>query len=402
MKLLIVSQWFWPENMQINDVARGLQSKGNEVHVLTAKPNYQQGGFYKGYGFFKKGDEKWHGVNIFRVNIFPRGKGSKVKLIINYLSFVLFGTIRALLHKESYDFILVYGVSPVTAAIPAIIIGKRKKSPVYFWVQDLWPQSVSEAGNVHNKHILTILDVITKWIYRQSKKLLIKSEGFRSYIMAQGVANDKMIYYPDTAPAFYHEVMPKEEIKKILPKTPFMIMFAGNIGEAQGIDIIIEAAKAIYAINQAIHFVILGDGDKKEYTIRKVRQYGLDDNVHLLGSFPPEQMPHFFACADALILSLKKSIIFALTIPNKLQAYLACGKPIIGALDGSSAKVITDSGSGFVSEPGDCQGMIDNILTVYNLTDADRKLLGSKGRQYFDRHFDREKLLDQLLHLVRE
>ena len=402
MKLLIVSHYFWPENLQINDVARSIKSKGNEVHVLTGKPNYPDGSFYQGYQFFKKGDEVWQGIKIFRSKVFPRGKKSKVRLSINYLSSALFGSIKAYFHKENYDAILVYGVSPVTTAIPAIVIGKKKNIPVYFWVQDLWPQTVADAGNIHNKSVLGALNILTKWVYKHSKKVLIQSKGFRSYIIKQGVLDNKIIYHPNTVDSFYHEVSPSKEIKKILPQAPFIIMFAGNIGEAQDFENVMEVANKIHAKNNNIHFVVLGDGSKKPYVVEKIDQYGLKDNFHLLGAFPAKQMPHFFACADVMLLTLKKSEVFALVIPNKMQAYLACAKPIIVGADGIVADMVKEAQSGFASPSGDCQGMVNNILAIYNLSDADRRLMGKNGRKYFEENFDRDKLLNRLLDLVKQ
>ena len=343
MKILIITQYFWPETFRINDLALGLKERGNEVQVLTGKPNYPKGNFYPGYNFFNKMEEDWQGIRVHRSPLITRGNGSGVKLMINYLSFAFLATLRALFLREKYDLIFVYEPSPITVGIPAVFIGKRLNIPIYFWVQDLWPESVSAAGQLNNRFILRQLDKVTKWIYRNSKKILIQSEGFRQYILNQGIPNDKIIYYPNSTESFYNIVRPNEDIEKLVPKVPFCVMFAGNIGEAQDFESIIEAAKIVKEKNLDIHFVILGNGRKKEFVVQKVNEYGLNSNFHLLGAFPVENMPDFFACADALLVSLKKSEIFSLTIPSKVQSYLACGKPVIGALDGGKSGTSSSS-----------------------------------------------------------
>jgi len=396
MKILIVTQYFWPENFRINDLAIGLIEKGYEVHVLTGKPNYPSGNFYKGYNFFKKGSEEWNGIKIIRSNLLPRGNGSGIKLMMNYFSFAFFSSIKVLFHKEKYDLVFVYEPSPVTVGIPAVLASRKLKIPIYFWVQDLWPESVSIAGNLNNKFILRLLNQLTKWIYKNSKSILIQSEGFREYILKQGVDNNKISYFPNSTESLYKIIEPCEEIKKIMPDVPFSLLFAGNIGESQDFENIIEAARILNEKTNDIHFIILGDGRKKDYVNEKIKEYNLKDNFHLLGSYPLETMPHFFACADVLLASLKKSKIFSLTIPGKIQSYLACGKPIIAALDGSGAKVIIESKSGFVASSGDPNELAEAILKMFYLDTNKRKELGENARAYFEENFEREMLLDRL------
>ncbi|TXD51445.1 glycosyltransferase family 4 protein [Polaribacter sp. IC063] len=401
MKILIVSQYFWPENFRINDLALGLQERGNEIHVLTGKPNYPKGNFAEGYSFFKNGNEEYKGIKIFRSNLVPRGSGSGLKLMLNYFSFVFFASIKAFFHREKYDFIFVYEPSPITVGIPAIVLAKKIKIPIYFWVQDLWPESVSAAGQFNNKIVLNILNSLTKWVYKNSKSVLIQSEGFREYIRKQGVENSKISYYPNSTEALYNVVKPTKEVMELMPKVPFTVLFAGNIGESQDFECIIEAAKILKEKSSEINFVILGNGRKKQFVSNKVKEYGLESNFHLLGSFPVTKMPCFFACADALLVTLKDEKIFSLTIPSKVQSYLACGKPIIGALNGEGAKVILDSKSGLVASAGDQEQLADKIFELYKLDIQQRGQLGKNARIYFEENFEREKLIDKLLNLVK-
>ena len=402
MKILIVSQYFWPENFRINDLAIGLQERGHQIHVLTGKPNYPNGDFYKGYSFLKRGNEEYKGMRIFRSTLFPRGNGSGLKLMMNYFSFAFFTSIKALFHKEKYDLVFVYEPSPITVGIPAIVLAKKLKIPIYFWVQDLWPESVSAAGQLNNKIVLKSLNNLTKWIYKNSKLVLIQSEGFREYILNQGVRDSKIVYYPNSTESLYNIVKPKDEISKLIPKVPFSIMFAGNIGESQDFENILEAAKILKDKTNDIHFVVLGNGRKKDFIIQKIEEYKLESNFHLLGAFPVNTMPHFFACADVLLVTLKKSRIFSLTIPSKVQSYLACGKPIIGALDGEGARVILDSKAGLVAPSGDSKKLAKKIFEFYHINKQDREKLGENARKYYEEHFEREKLLTKLVDLFKK
>jgi glycosyltransferase involved in cell wall biosynthesis len=402
MKILLVSQYFWPENFRINDLALGLQERGHEIHVLTGKPNYPKGAFYDGYSFFKKGNEEYKGIKIFRSNLFPRGNGSGLKLMVNYFSFAFFSSVKALFHKENYDFIFAYEPSPITVGIPAIIISKKLKIPLYFWVQDLWPESVSAAGKMNNKIILKSLNNLTKWIYKNSTLILIQSEGFREYILNQGVENDKIIYYPNSTESLYNLIEPSKDVVALMPKVPFTILFAGNIGESQDFECILEAAKILKDKSSDINFVILGNGRKKEFVLEKIKEYNLENNFHLLGSFPVNKMPHFFACANALLVTLKKKKIFSLTIPSKVQSYLACGKPIVGALDGEGAKVILESKSGLVAPSGDYKQLANKIFEIYEMNNQQRLELGKNARTHYEENFEREKLIDNLIDLVKK
>ena len=402
MNVLIVSQYFWPENFKINDIAKGLVEKGHNVSVLTGLPNYPTGKLFKGYSYFKIKKEKLDKITIYRSPLLTRANGSSLRLFLNYFSFAFFASLRVLFINKKFDKIFVYEVSPITVGIPAIIAKYRFKAPIFFWVQDLWPESVSAAGQLNNKIVLKSLNNLTKWIYKNSKLVLIQSEGFREYILNQGVRDSKIVYYPNSTESLYNIVKPKDEISKLIPKVPFSIMFAGNIGESQDFENILEAAKILKDKTNDIHFVVLGNGRKKDFVIQKVEEYKLESNFHLLGAFPVNTMPHFFACADVLLVTLKKSRIFSLTIPSKVQSYLACGKPIIGALDGEGAKVILDSKAGLVAPSGDSKKLANKIFELYHINKQDREKLGENARKYYEEHFEREKLLTKLVDLFKK
>lgn len=401
MNILIISQYFWPESFRINDLALGLQERGYKINVLTGKPNYPGGKFHEGYSFWNKHQENWKGIEIYRSKLFPRGNGS-LQLMLNYSSFAFFASIRTLTLKKKYDLIFVFEPSPITVGIPAVLLSKRNKIPVYFWVQDLWPESLVEAGQIKNKVLLNQTNKLTKWIYRNSKKIFIQSRAFKEYIMKQGVLENKLIYFPNSTESLYKPIEAREGIKSLVPDVPFKVMFAGNIGEAQDFETIMTASKIIQEQISDIHFIILGDGRKRDYVEKKVEEYDLETNFHLLGAFPVRDMPHFFSCADALLVTLKRSKIFSHTIPSKVQSYLACGKPIIASLDGEGARVIEESRSGLVGSAGSAETLAKNIIKLYKMSPEERERMSKNGREYFEKNFEREKLLDQLIDVFED
>ncbi|HMR84341.1 MAG TPA: glycosyltransferase family 4 protein [Niabella sp.] len=397
MRILIISQYFWPENFKINDIALGLVERGHQVSVLTGLPNYPLGKFFKGYSFFSK-DENWEGINIYRCKIIPRGKGG-IRLFINYLSFVLFAKWKVKSLKQSFDTILVYMPSPVTVGLPAITASKLFNVPYYFWVQDLWPESLRAAGKINNRLILNLFEKITKKIYHHSKKVLVQSNGFKQYIENQGICSEKIVFLPNTTESFYG-IRPLSLQHQLLLPSGFKVVFAGNFGKAQGLQTLMEAAEIIKNKDVDIKWVFLGDGRYRENLENIIKNKALESNVFLLGSFPATEMPAFFALADVLIVSLRKSEIFSLTIPSKLQSYMACGKPIIASLDGEGAKIVSESGAGFSSPAEDAETLAKIILKMYYLTEEERKEMGQNAIKYFNKNFERELLLDRLIEIL--
>ncbi|WET70808.1 glycosyltransferase family 4 protein [Sphingobacterium sp.] len=393
MRILIVSQYFWPENFRINDIALGLQERGHEIIVLTAYPNYPQGKFYNGYEGKPK-VEIWNDIKIYRSKLISRGSGRGIRLFLNYISFALSGMLTSFRIKEDIDSILVFEPSPITVGIPAITAKFLKKAPISFWVQDLWPASLSAAGGVKNKFVLGIFDSLTRFIYKQSRFVLIQSRMFEQYIVDQGINRDKIKYLPNTTEDFY---FPKSSAKynDLLPQG-FKIFFAGNLGEAQSLDTFVAAAKEVLDMGIAVHWIIIGDGRYKYTLEQSVKKLGLDNYVHFMGKYPPTEMADFFSYADALYVSLKKDYIFSLTIPSKIQSYLACGKPILASLDGEGARIIQEANAGFTSPAENSTELSQNIFKLFGLSNEEREQLGRNGLVYFEREFKREIVLDKI------
>jgi len=395
MKVLLVSQYFYPENFKSNDIARELIKRGHEVTVLTGLPNYPEGKIYKSYGFLKKTRENYQGINVIRTWLIPRGKGGGVRLLLNYFSWAFFASIRAffLSFQKKFDVILVHEPSPITQGFPAIVVKKIQKIPLHFWVLDLWPESLTSAGGIHNKYILSFFTNMVKYIYTNSDKILISSKGFAASILEKGNYADKLIYFPNWA----ENAISDGSSDYPIPNLPqgFKIVFAGNIGVSQDVDSIIKAA-LILKEKIDIHFIFIGDGRSKKQLEDFVFENNLNQTVHFLGRFPIDAMKSFFNFADVLLVSLKNELIFNVTVPAKLQAYLCTKKPILGMLNGEGAQIIDEAKCGFSVKAGDSIGLANKIIDLYEMSKEERVNMGDNGFSFYKNNFTLEKCMDNL------
>ncbi len=395
MRILIISQYFYPENFRINDVCIGLRERGHEVIVLTGKPNYPNGKYFNGYGWFKKNNDTWNGIKIYRSNLILRGKGGGLRLLLNYFSFAFFASIKVFSINENFDKIFIFAPSPITVGIPGIFARKKYKAKTFLWVHDLWPESIRIAGGIENKWILSKVDKMTRYIYSKMDKLLIQSKAFISYLENQRVNANKIIYYPFYAETFYKIENPEISYSQKLPEG-FKLLFAGNIGEGQSFETLLNAAKIIKLQNFPITWIVFGEGRLKEYVKEEIAKNKLEEVFILMGSSPAIEMPKYFACVDALLVSLKKSDIFSITIPGKLQSYLACGRPIVGSLDGVGAEIIKEAKAGFTSSSEAANDLACQIIKLFHTPIEIRNQMGINARNYFEVEFEREILLDKL------
>ncbi len=399
MRILLVTQYFYPENFKSNDIAFEMQRRGHSVTVLTGIPNYPSGKFFQGYGLFKKRKQTIQGVRIIRSWLISRGHSSGFRLALNYFSWAFFASWKALWLgiRYKYDAIIVHEPSPITQGIPAIIVKKIQKSPLYFWVLDLWPESLISAGGVHNKFVLSFFNRIVKYVYKNADKLLISSRKFKDSIILKGDFNEKLIYFPNWAEDVF-----KNSTAYPIPALPngFKIMFAGNIGEAQDFEHIMQAILLLKE-KQDIQFIFIGDGRKRSWVEEFIKKHNLTQTVHILGRFPLEAMPAFFEQADVMLLALKDELIFNLTVPAKLQAYMAAGKPVIAMLNGEGSEIIKEANCGIVSDAGNYIGLAQNILYLKNISSTQLKQMGQKGKQYCWLHFNKQKCIDHLVDILK-
>jgi glycosyltransferase involved in cell wall biosynthesis len=394
MKILFVSQYFYPETFRGNDIVFDLASKGHDVTVLTGKPNYPSGFFYKGYKFWGIQNEQIHGANVIRIPTIPRGKGGAARLILNYCSFILFSFFPARFNVDrDFDIIFVQQLSPVTMALPAIWALKRnKKAKLYLWVLDLWPESVTSTSGFSNRFVIGLLDKVVRYIYSKSDYILISSKFFEDSIKLR-CDNKRIIYFPNWAETLYENPEIKEDLELPVLPNGFNIMFAGNIGEAQDFETIIKAANLTKA--ESINWVLIGDGRKLNWVKSQVKDHNLH-NVYTYGRYPIEKMPTFFQSADVMLLTLKKSPISELTVPAKLQAYLASGKIILGAINGEAKSIINKNNVGLVSESGDFNSLSSNAIFLKNLSIKERVSMEKNSRNLYYKQFSKKVLLDRL------
>ena len=402
MKILIVSQYFWPENFRINDLTQELTQRGHSVTVLTGIPNYPAGRVFDAYRKNRKAFEQYCGARVLRVPMLARGHGA-VRQFLNYLSFVigacLVGPWR--LRGQQADVIFVFEPSPVTVGLPAILLGKIKRAPVVFWALDLWPETLAAIGVVRSPRVLGWVGRLVKFIYERCTLVLGQSRGFLASIAKYCSDAQKIRYFPSWAELVFNQLdlVPAPEVPVL--DGVFNVLFAGNIGEAQDLPAVLEAAESLKH-NAAIRWLIVGDGRKSEWLLEEVARRGLQGNVLLLGRFPVERMPSFYTHADALLVSLKKDPVFSMTIPGKVQSYLMAGVPLLGMLDGEGAKVITEANAGLACAAGDAVGLAAAVLQMAAMRADERHQLGANGRAYAQKEFMRELLMDRLEMLLHE
>ncbi len=396
-RILIVSQYFDPESFKVNDIAYFLAENKYQVDVLAGIPNYPAGNFYKGYGLFKRRFEIKNGVHIYRTFQTPRGNASGFLLSLNYLSYAFFASIVALFwaFTRKYDAVFVHETSPVTQGIPAVLLKRIQKIPLYFWVLDLWPESLEAAGGIHNKHILNIFSKLTKHLYFHSDKILISSKGFRKSILDKGNFADKIIYYPN-----WCEDVFTSDTKYPLPLLPngFKVVFAGNIGAAQDFKSVMQAFLLLKG-NNNIKFIIAGDGREKHWVEDFILKYSLQQQVIMLGRLPIDAMPSLFSKADLMLVSLKDEPIFSLTLPAKVQAYMAAGKPIVAMLNGEGANLLKEADCGYSVNSGDFNTLANLIERLSHESDTLIQK-GVNGKKFYDIHFSKKRCLTNLINLL--
>ncbi len=404
MRLLILSQYFWPENFRINELVATLVKRGHEVTVLTGLPNYPDGRIFPEYRAAPASFAQYEGAEVIRVPLVPRGRGA-LRLVLNYASFVvtatLFGTWR--LRGRRFEAVFVYQPSPITSCLPAIAIGQLKRAPVVMWTLDLWPETLEAIGVVRSPLLLRLVGRLVTFIYRRCALVLGQSRGFEANVVRYAGDARKFRYFPQWSEtlsgADLATVEPAPELRPFADT--FNVLFAGNIGEAQDFPAILDAAERLrHRVD--VRWLIVGDGRAADWVREEITRRDLGERVHLLGRHPSERMPAFFKGAGALLVTLRRAPVFALTIPGKVQTYLASGLPLIGMLDGEGARVIEEAGAGLTCAAGDDAALAEQVVRMVSLSGPDRAAMGTRGLVYSRREFDRDRLLTELEGWMRE
>lgn len=389
MKILIVSQYFYPESFRVNTLAKELVRRGHNVTVLTGYPQYPYGEIYDGYGYDIPYEKHWNGVNIHRLKVKPRGH-SAFGMLSNCITFVIEGNKWVKKCNEKYDLVYVFEVSPVTVGLPAVKYKKKFRSPMLFNVQDLWPENVIEVLGISNKLVIGVINKIVDQIYKNSDKILCSSNGFVKNIAARGVTGNKLKFWPQFCETPDYDRLTKPDCYN---SDYFNIVFTGNIGYAQGLDLLVDTAQLLK--DEAVRFYIVGDGRAKEELSKLICEMDLSDRVFFVGKVSEHEANCYVKYADCAYLSFSDNKLFDLTIPAKLQTYLACGTPILGAVGGESAEIIKQADCGLIAlkNPVD---VADKIRLLMNMSDEDINCIKNNSLSYFNSNFRMDKVIDEL------
>lgn len=394
MRFLIVSQYFWPENFRINDLASELASRGHEVTVLTGLPNYPSGQIFKEYLAETEKFSNYKDVRILRVPLLARGNNG-LRLLLNYLSFSISACLLGpwKLRDKKFDVVFTCQLSPVTVGLPGAFLAWLKNAPMIMWVLDLWPDTLKAIGVVKSSRLLAYVGLLVGFIYKRCDLILAQSRSFIPKIQSLAGSRIPIVYFPSWAEDVF-----RAEALTPAPEVPvkdgvFNVMFAGNVGEAQDFECILSAATLLKG-HSNIRWLVVGDGRLSAWVQAEIELRGLTECVLLLGRHPVERMPEFFLQADAMLVTLADQEIFSMTIPGKLQSYLAAGMPIIAALNGEGADVVKSANAGFTCAAGNAEGLAEIVLRMADLPLSERRVLGKNGFEYSNREFDRRMLMD--------
>lgn len=404
MNILVVAQFYKPETFIINDLVLEMEKLGHSVTVLTGKPNYPEGDIFP--GFRQSGIQKEvHGNNIevFRVPLIPRRQGRAINLLQNYLSFMLSATFLGpwVLRGKPFDMIFVFAVSPITQAVPAIVLKFLKRAKLCVWVLDLWPQSLVVTGYFKNQLLLSIVEIFVKGIYSLTDLVLVPSKAFFNPIL-KIYKKSKLAYYPNSFkkidPVLLTKTLPNE-LDRLLNEN-FCVVFAGNLGLAQSVETVVGAAQLLKDIPQ-LKIIFVGSGAKLNWIEQEKKRLSLE-NIECVGRFDLSFMPAIYAKAKVMLLTLKSDEILQYTLPWKIQSYLAMAKPVIGAIDGEGARVIIEAQCGFVGPAEDSKALADNIKAAMALPPIRLSEFGKNGLHYFEKHFEMESQVSRLIEIFKK
>ena len=399
MKILVVTQYFYPENFRINDLCKELAIQGHAVTVLTGLPNYPEGKIYEGYQHGQGRKETWQGINIIRIPIIPR-KQNKISLILNYFSFFINGCLWArFTKKQAYDLIYVFEVSPITVALPAITYKKRIYKPLIMNVQDLWPENVEAIMGITNKAVIGVLNKLVDYIYCNCTLILTSSKCFVNNITSRGHSENKVKFWPQycEAPLQLDDKAFQQQVEDEMPEG-FNLVFTGNIGEAQGLDIILKAAQKTKAYPQ-INWILIGDGRARQRLEDEAKKQQLE-NLFFLGRKPEKAIPYYLNKADCALLILSSNKVFDMTLPAKLQTYMACGKPILGSVNGEAAELIRESQSGRCCPAGDSDALAKAAIELCQEDTKTLSNLAQNSKNCYLENFKKEKVLKELFNSI--
>lgn len=399
-RILVFTNHYFPENFKINELTQKL-SENYIVHVVTGLPNYPDGKIYQEYGFFSKSFEKIsNNLSVIRLPLIPRGSGSKFMIILNYLTFFIssFFYTTFLLFKKKYDLVFVHHTTPIFICFPAIIYKKIKKCRLILWDLDMWPDTLVAMDIIKSNLIISYVELIVKFIYKSCDHILLGSKHFFENAEKR-ISKNKISYFPNWA----EENIVRNQIINLknyqFPENGLNIMYAGNIGEAQDFDSLINC---IYKLrNKNINWLFVGDGRKRKSLIKKLSKKKLTKKVFFYGNQSLKNIPFFYSKADVMYLSLKDKHVFKNTVPAKLQSYMAAKKPIIAMISGEANKIIKTANAGWVADSGNYNELSKLILEIIEIDKNELIKIGLNSFNYYKKHFSWENRVYQIQKLIQ-
>lgn len=397
MRILYLTQWFEPEPNILKGLAfvRALEAAGHQVTVVTGFPNYPTGRLYPGYRMAWMRRETVEGVEVARLPLYPSHDASSLRRSLNFLSFFLSALAYGLLRRRRYDLAYVYH-PPITVGLAAALAGWVRRLPFVLDVQDLWPDTVAATGLAGADRLVGILGGLCDFVYRRAAAVVAQSEGMREALIARGVPAAKLTTIRNWAdlPPVPHD----RDQTEAAPKTKaFTLVYGGNLGRAQGLETLIDAATLLRARRSDIEIVLYGDGVEAE--VLKSRAAGIGA-VRFAPRVSQQAIIDIFARADALLISLADDPLFRITIPSKTQFCLAMGRPIVAAVAGEAATILARSGAGVVAPPGDAEALATAIETLADTPRERREAMGRAGQAYYREHLAFERGIDRTLRLL--
>lgn len=385
LRILAVSQHYWPEPFAIPDVCEGLASMGHEVTVLTGTPNYPDGDIYPGYEHEKQAVQERNGVHIRRVKLVPRGREIWQR-VINYYSFSNNATREARKMATDYDVVLSFQTSPVMMSRPALAYGKKNGAPVLLWCQDLWPESLT-VGNIKRSSLaFKYYARVSRAIYAAADCLAVSSRTFDAYYKDQLRMNKPTVYLPQYAEDIFNEDAP---LREEYDPEKINLTFAGNVGIAQAVNTFVEAGHYLEGDDRfALH--VVGSGSELE-TLKKYKEEIGAECVVFHGRYPLADMPSFYDSSDAMVATFQNNSILGYTLPRKITSYMAAGRPILGTVVGEARQIIEEAGCGLCCDAEDPVGLAEICKKFADMTPEERAAMGANGRRYYEEHFAKER-----------
>ncbi len=395
MRIVILAQYYPPEPIpKPHELACGLVERGHEVVVITGFPNYPAGKLYAGTHLRPWTWDTLDGIRVLRLPLYPDHSRSAVRRMLNYGSFAVAAALLGTVLSGRVD-VMFAEHPPLTIGLAAWILGRVRRSPFLFQVNDLWPESVEATGMVRSRQVLDWLGRLERFVYRKAAAIAVISPGMKGNLVGKGVPSEKIYVVPHWADeSLYRPVPPDLELAKDLGMTGrFNVVFAGQLGLAQGLDVVLDAADELSDLPD-VQFVLVGDGTDAERLRRVASERDLA-NIRFLGRQPAERMPHIFAISDVLFVHLRDEPLFRITIPSKTIAYMACGRPVLMALEGDAADLIRGAGAGVTCRAGDAKALAETIRSLRSMPRAELEKMGHAGREAFLKSYSRSVLLDR-------